>query len=57
LRAKSGAPVSVLDDWCEPFPGSSLYYPSRCQLPSALAAFMAFVAEWRKQQRRKSGAA
>jgi DNA-binding transcriptional LysR family regulator len=54
---KSGALVSVLDDWCAPFPGPFLYYPSRRQLPPALAAFVAFVAEWRKQERRKGGEA
>src|ERR1700750_2300476 len=26
---KSGALVSVLEDWCAPFPGPFLYYPSR----------------------------
>jgi DNA-binding transcriptional LysR family regulator len=52
-EVKSGALVRVLDDWCEPFPGPFLYYPSRRQLPSALAAFVAFVAEWRKQERMK----
>ena len=51
---KSGALVSVLDDWCEPFPGPFLYYPSRRQMPPALGAFVAFVSEWRKQQRRKT---
>jgi DNA-binding transcriptional LysR family regulator len=50
----SGALVSVLDDWCAPFPGPFLYYPSRRQPPPALAAFVAFVAEWRKQERRKT---
>jgi DNA-binding transcriptional LysR family regulator len=50
---KSGALVSVLDDWCPPFPGPFLYYPSRRQPPPALAAFVAFVAEWRKKERRK----
>jgi DNA-binding transcriptional LysR family regulator len=50
---KSGALVSVLDDWCAPFPGPFLYYPSRRQPPPALAAFVAFVAEWRKQERRR----
>jgi DNA-binding transcriptional LysR family regulator len=49
---ESGALVSVLDDWCAPFPGPFLYYPSRRQPPPALAAFVAFVAEWRKQERR-----
>jgi DNA-binding transcriptional LysR family regulator len=50
---KSGALVSVLDDWCAPFPGPFLYYPSRRQQPPALGAFVAFVAEWRKQERRR----
>ena len=49
---KSGALVSVLDDWCAPFPGPFLYYPSRRQIPPALGAFVAFVAEWRKLARR-----
>src|SRR5262245_49815657 len=52
----SGALVSVLDDWCTPFPGPFLYYPSRRQPPPALAAFVAFVADWRKQERRKAKA-
>ena len=54
---KSGTLVSVLDDWCAPFPGPFLYYPSRRQPPPALAAFVAFVAEWRKRERRRSDAA
>lgn len=49
----SGALVSVLDDWCSPFPGPFLYYPSRRQPPPALAAFVAFAAEWRKRERRR----
>ena len=48
---KAGTLVSVLDDWCAPFPGPFLYYPSRRQLPPALAAFIAFVGEWRKRER------
>jgi DNA-binding transcriptional LysR family regulator len=51
---KSGALISVLDDWCAPFPGPFLYYPSRRQPPPALGAFVTFVAEWRKQERRKA---
>jgi DNA-binding transcriptional LysR family regulator len=50
---KSGALVSVLEDWCPPFPGPFLYYPSRRQPPPALAAFVTFVADWRKRERRK----
>jgi DNA-binding transcriptional LysR family regulator len=34
----SGTLVRVLDDWCPPFPGFFLYYPSRKQQPAALAA-------------------
>src|SRR5260221_11185504 len=50
----SGALVSVLEDWCSPFPGPFLYYPSRRQPPPALSAFIGFVAEWRKRERRKA---
>jgi DNA-binding transcriptional LysR family regulator len=50
---KSGALISVLDDWCPPFPGPFLYYPSRRQQPPALGAFVSFVAEWRKGERRR----
>jgi DNA-binding transcriptional LysR family regulator len=52
---ESGELVSVLDDWCAPFPGPFLYYPSRRQPPPALAAFVGFVAEWRKRERRLVG--
>jgi len=52
-HVKSGALVSVLEDWCEPFPGPFLYYPSRRQVPPALRAFIDFVAEWRKHERRR----
>jgi DNA-binding transcriptional LysR family regulator len=36
----SGALVRVLEDWCPPYPGFFLYYPSRRQLPAALAALI-----------------
>jgi DNA-binding transcriptional LysR family regulator len=36
----SGALVRVLEDWCQPFPGFFLYYPSRRQQPPALAALI-----------------
>src|SRR5258708_12991066 len=51
---ESGELISVLDDWCAPFPGPFLYYPSRRQPPPALAAFVAFFAEWREQERRRA---
>jgi DNA-binding transcriptional LysR family regulator len=34
----TGDLVRVLEDWCPPFPGFFLYYPSRKQQPAALAA-------------------
>src|SRR5689334_19712353 len=49
---KSGALVSLMEDWCEPFPGPFLYYPSRRQTPPALRAFIDFVAGWRKRETR-----
>jgi DNA-binding transcriptional LysR family regulator len=49
---KSGALVSVLEDWCEPFSGPFLYYPSRRQVPPALRAFIDFVTNWRKREAR-----
>jgi DNA-binding transcriptional LysR family regulator len=45
---KAGLLESVLDDWLPGFPGPFLYYPSRRQPPPPLAAFIAFVTEWRK---------
>jgi DNA-binding transcriptional LysR family regulator len=36
----SGALVRVLEDWCQPFPGFFLYYPSRRQHPAALSALI-----------------
>jgi DNA-binding transcriptional LysR family regulator len=36
----SGALVRVLEDWCPPFPGFFLYYPSRKQQPAALTALI-----------------
>jgi len=36
----NGQLVRVLDDWCEPFAGYFLYYPSRRQRPAALSALI-----------------
>jgi DNA-binding transcriptional LysR family regulator len=45
----AGRLVTVLDAWLPPFPGPFLYYPSRRQPPPSLAAFVSFVAEWRRR--------
>ncbi len=36
----SGALVQVLEDWCQPYPGFFVYYPSRRQQPAALSALI-----------------
>jgi len=36
----SGELIRVLEDWCQPFPGFFLYYPSRRQQPTALSALI-----------------
>jgi DNA-binding transcriptional LysR family regulator len=36
----TGALVRVLEDWCQPFAGYFLYYPSRRQQPAALSALI-----------------
>jgi DNA-binding transcriptional LysR family regulator len=33
--------IRVLEDWCQPFPGFFLYYPSRRQQPAAVSALIA----------------
>lgn len=38
-----GPLVSVLDDWCPPFPGFFLYYPNRRQQPAALRALLSML--------------
>jgi DNA-binding transcriptional LysR family regulator len=47
---RAGQLETVLEDWCPPFPGPFLYYPSRRQAPPTLAAFINFVTQWRKQR-------
>jgi DNA-binding transcriptional LysR family regulator len=39
-QLKSGELIRVLDDWCQPFPGFFLYYPSRKHQPAALSALI-----------------
>jgi DNA-binding transcriptional LysR family regulator len=36
----SGSLIRVLQDWCPPFPGLFLYYPTRKQQPAALTALV-----------------
>ena len=37
---KEGRLIQVLNDWCQPFPGHFLYYPSRRNQPAALSALI-----------------
>jgi len=39
-QLESGELIRILDDWCQPFPGFFLYYPSRRQQPAALSALI-----------------
>ncbi|MBW6422170.1 LysR family transcriptional regulator [Rhizobium sp. XQZ8] len=36
----AGRLVRVLEDWCPPYPGLHIYYPSRRQMPAPLRAFL-----------------
>ena len=47
---KAGRLVRVLEDWCPPFPGYHLYYPSRRQ-PSAAFALVVEALRYRGQAR------
>ncbi|PSJ61138.1 LysR family transcriptional regulator [Kumtagia ephedrae] len=47
---EAGRLVTVLDDWCPPFPGPYLYYPGRRHVPAPLRAFVDFV-----RRRNRSG--
>lgn len=38
-----GALQRVLEDWCKPFPGFHLYYPSRRHMPVVMRAFIDFM--------------
>lgn len=37
---REGRLVTVMDDWCPPFDGFYIYYPSRHQMRPALRAFI-----------------
>ncbi len=43
VNLERGELVQALEEWCPPFPGYHLYYPSRRQQSPALAAFVAAV--------------
>jgi DNA-binding transcriptional LysR family regulator len=41
-----GQLIAVLDDWCAPYPGYHLYYPSRRQ-PTAAFTVLLEALRWR----------
>jgi len=45
----SGRLVRLLDDWCAPFPGYFLYYPSRRQVPPVLDALITLLRRCRSR--------
>lgn len=47
-----GELAMVLDAFCAPFPGYYLYYPQRRQASRALRAFVEYLHQWRKAERR-----
>lgn len=49
-RIKSGKLIRVLEEWCPPFPGYHLYYPSRRQHSSAFALVVETL-RYRKRDR------
>jgi DNA-binding transcriptional LysR family regulator len=51
----SGRLVRVLEDWCPPFPGFFLYYPSRRQQPAALTALIETLRLREERPARESG--
>jgi DNA-binding transcriptional LysR family regulator len=48
-----GGLVSVLKEYCEPFPGYYLYYPQRRQASPVLSALIDFVGRHRQASRRR----
>lgn len=53
---EDGRLVRVLEDWCQPFAGLYLYYPSRRQMRPALRAFIDFFRGSYEMQHRFMGA-
>src|SRR5438477_5405433 len=60
-RLAAGRLIRVLDDWCAPFSGDPLYYPSRRQATSAFASLVDVICYRREcvlgPKRRRRGAA
>ena len=46
-KVATGALVRVLDDWCEPFDGYYLYYPSRRQPSPAFSLVLEALRHWK----------
>lgn len=48
--------VTVLEEFCVPFPGYYLYYPQRRQASRALRALIDYLRQWRRQARGRKSA-
>lgn len=46
-----GQLVSILEEFCMPFPGYYLYYPQRRQASRALRALIDHLQRWRRKER------
>ncbi len=51
---EAGKLVRVMEDWCPYFPAPFLSTRARRQTPPALAAFIAFIKEWKAKERRRN---
>ena len=43
FELEAGSLARVLEDWCQPFPGFFLFYPSRRQQTASLAALISVL--------------